>query len=133
MTCQEYLGHLAGKKLVYLGNADNNVAHSLLIAATYSGLQTVVSCPKACNQIKNVVEQCLQISKLTNATLTFTEDPYQAVKMLTVFTLMSGFPWEKKKRNVTRKIVNSVTLSGKQKFTASNSQFKLFTSLPSCL
>ncbi len=80
MTCQEYLGHLAGKKLVYLGNADNNVTHSLLIAATYSGLQIVVSCPKNLQPNKNVVEQCLQISKLTNATLTFTEDPYQAVK-----------------------------------------------------
>ncbi len=80
MTCQEHLGQLSGKKLVYLGNADNNVTHSLLIAATYCGLQTVICCPKNLLPHKSIIDQCLQISKLTNATLTFTEDPYQAVR-----------------------------------------------------
>ncbi|MEZ4272629.1 MAG: hypothetical protein R3C68_14730 [Myxococcota bacterium] len=32
MTMQEALGEVSGKQLVYVGDAGNNVAHSLLLA-----------------------------------------------------------------------------------------------------
>jgi ornithine carbamoyltransferase len=45
LTIREKLGKLKGKKIVYVGDANNNVTHSLIIACRKLGMEIVVSCP----------------------------------------------------------------------------------------
>jgi ornithine carbamoyltransferase len=45
MTIGEHFGSLAGRKLVFCGDGDNNVAHSLLEAASLAGMQIVFCGP----------------------------------------------------------------------------------------
>ena len=46
LTIKEKLGKLKGKKIVYVGDANNNVTHSLIIACSKLGVEIVVSCPE---------------------------------------------------------------------------------------
>lgn len=46
LTIKEKLGDLAGKRLAYFGDANNNVTHSLMTGCSLAGMSTVVACPK---------------------------------------------------------------------------------------
>ncbi|MDD5697717.1 MAG: hypothetical protein PHH77_03795, partial [Victivallaceae bacterium] len=45
-TVYEYSGRVEGVKLVYVGDGDNNVANSLILAAGLTGLQLVIAAPE---------------------------------------------------------------------------------------
>lgn len=47
LTVQEKKGKLAGLKLAYLGDSNNNVTHSLMIGGAMMGMQVAVGCPAA--------------------------------------------------------------------------------------
>jgi ornithine carbamoyltransferase len=47
LTLDEHSGGLAGRHLVYIGDADNNVATSLLLLAPRLGVQVTIVCPAA--------------------------------------------------------------------------------------
>lgn len=44
-TIREKKGDLAGRRLVYYGDANNNVTHSLMIGCKLAGMEMVVACP----------------------------------------------------------------------------------------
>ncbi len=79
LTVYEHKGRLKGLKLAYLGDG-NNVAHSLLYACAKAGMDMTVASPKGYECDKEVVENAISDAKLTGATLTFTEDPKEAIK-----------------------------------------------------
>ncbi|WP_158999172.1 ornithine carbamoyltransferase [Pigmentibacter ruber] len=80
MTCQEYLGKLNRKKIVYLGNGDNNVTHSLIIASCMLGMHIVICCPDSFQPDKEIIQQSIQIAKKTNGTISVLSNPLEAVK-----------------------------------------------------
>ena len=80
MTCQEYFGKLNGKKIVYLGNGNNNVTNSLLVASCMMGMEIVICCPERFYPDKSIVQQCIQLSKNTNAKISILNNPKEAVK-----------------------------------------------------
>jgi ornithine carbamoyltransferase len=45
LTIKELLGKVKGKKLVYVGDGNNNVTHSLIVGGRKVGMDVVVSCP----------------------------------------------------------------------------------------
>ena len=45
LTIREQLGSLAGRRLVFVGDGNNNVTHSLLEACALAGMDITVSCP----------------------------------------------------------------------------------------
>jgi ornithine carbamoyltransferase len=45
LTVQEKKGELAGLKLAYLGDSNNNVTHSLMIGGAMMGMHVAVGCP----------------------------------------------------------------------------------------
>ncbi|HEV7214733.1 MAG TPA: ornithine carbamoyltransferase, partial [Chloroflexota bacterium] len=47
LTLDEHSGGLTGRHLVYIGDADNNVATSLLLLAPRLGVQVTIVCPAA--------------------------------------------------------------------------------------
>ena len=80
LTIKEHFGSLAGKKLVYMGDARYNMGNSLMVGAAKMGMHFVASAPKKYFPEQALVDTCLEIAKETGATLEFIEDPYEAVK-----------------------------------------------------
>ncbi len=73
-TMWEKLGSLDGKKLVFVGDGDNNVTHSLLNACTKLGVDIAVGCPKGFEPRNEFVSRA---SEAVNVTIT--NDPDEAV------------------------------------------------------
>jgi ornithine carbamoyltransferase len=82
MTIQEKKGSLAGLKLAYLGDANNNVTHSLLYGCTQMGINISVGCPKedAASPRPEVIKEALETGKKSGATVMVTDDAMEAVE-----------------------------------------------------
>lgn len=61
MTIEEVFGSLKGKKLVFMGDARNNVANSLLIGSAKMGLHFVACGPKSLWPEENLLKKCNEI------------------------------------------------------------------------
>ena len=80
LTIKEHFGSLAGKKLVYMGDARYNMGNSLMVGSAKMGLHFVACAPKKYQPDAALVATCLEIAKETGATITLEEDPMTAVK-----------------------------------------------------
>lgn len=80
MTVEENFGHLNGIKLVFMGDARNNVANSLMVVCSKMGMHFVSCGPKELWPDAKLVEKCQNIAKETGATITMTEDVEEASK-----------------------------------------------------
>ena len=74
-TIKEKLKNFKKLKLTYLGDAKNNVTHSLMLACTKLGIEVAIGCPSAMQPDK----QILEISK-KQGTIEITTDPKKAVQ-----------------------------------------------------
>jgi len=80
MTVEEQFGHLDGIKLVFMGDARNNVANSLMVVCAKMGMHFVSCGPKELWPSDELVEQCRKIAKDTGATITMTDNVEEASK-----------------------------------------------------
>ena len=80
LTLRERFGALKGLKLVYMGDARYNMGNSLMVGCAKMGLHFVACAPRAYFPDGTLVAQCQAIAKQTGATLSFIEDPAQAVQ-----------------------------------------------------
>ncbi len=80
MTVKEHFGNVKGKKLVFLGDARNNVANSLMVICSKLGMKFVSCGPKDLWPNEELVETCKEIAKKTGAEISFEEDPMVATK-----------------------------------------------------
>ncbi|WP_019123289.1 ornithine carbamoyltransferase [Brevibacillus massiliensis] len=78
MTILEHKGRLQGVKLAYVGDG-NNVANSLVLAAALLGVDVSVAAPPGYNMSEEIVKTAQQYADESGASLTFTDDPVQAV------------------------------------------------------
>lgn len=74
MTVEENFGHLKGIKLVFMGDARNNVANSLMVICAKMGMHFVSCGPKDLWPNAELVEKCQKIASDTGATIEMTED-----------------------------------------------------------
>ena len=65
---------IKGLKFVFMGDAENNVANSLMVVCAKLGLHFVACGPKERMPKAELVEQCKQVAAETGATITLTED-----------------------------------------------------------
>ena len=79
LTVREHFGDLAGKKLVYMGDARYNMGNSLMVGCAKMGMHFVACAPRAYFPDKALIDTCLEIAKETGAVLEFMEDPKVAV------------------------------------------------------
>lgn len=79
MTVEENFGYLKGIKLVFMGDARNNVANSLMVACSKMGMNFVSCGPKELWPEDTLIEKCKKIADDTGATITMTEDVNEAV------------------------------------------------------
>ena len=80
MTIEENFGHLDGIKLVFMGDARNNVANSLMVVCAKMGMHFVACGPKDLWPNEELVRKCKEIASTTGATIEMNEDPYIATK-----------------------------------------------------
>ncbi len=108
LTIQEHFGSLAGKKLVYMGDARYNMGNSLMVGCAKMGMHFVACAPEKYFPNQDLIDQCQQIAKETGATLEFNSDPVSAVKgahvIYTDVWVSMGEPdsvWEERIRELT--------------------------------
>jgi len=80
LTIREHFGCLAGKKLVYMGDARYNMGNSLMVGCAKMGMHFVACAPEKYFPGKELVETCQAIAKETGAVLEFITDPKLAVQ-----------------------------------------------------
>ena len=78
LTVEENFGHLKGIKLVFMGDARNNVANSLMVVCAKMGMHFVTCGPKELWPDKELVNKCKEIAKETNGSIEMTEDVMEA-------------------------------------------------------
>ena len=78
LTIEENFGFLKGIKLVFMGDARNNVANSLMVVSAKMGMHFVACAPKDLWPNQELIEKCQAIAATTGATITMSEDPMEA-------------------------------------------------------
>ena len=79
LTIREHFGGLAGKKLVYMGDARYNMGNSLMVGCAKMGMNFVACAPKKYFPAPSLIAASEAVAAGTGATLTFETDPMKAV------------------------------------------------------
>jgi ornithine carbamoyltransferase len=77
---EENFGHLKGLKLVYIGDARNNISNSLMIMSAKMGVNFTSCAPKELWTDKKVVEKAKKIAEKSGSIITQTTDYKEAFK-----------------------------------------------------
>ena len=75
LTIRERFGELRGRRLVFVGDGGDNVAHSLLEAGALSGLDVTISCPARYRPEREVLVNAQRLALDTGASLGVIDDP----------------------------------------------------------
>lgn len=79
MTVYENFGELKGRKLVFLGDARNNVANSLMVICSKLGIDFCCCAPKSLFPDVDLVKQCREYAKENDSTILLTESVEEGV------------------------------------------------------
>ncbi|RGC75595.1 ornithine carbamoyltransferase [Coprococcus sp. AM25-15LB] len=108
LTIREHFGDLAGRKLVYMGDARYNMGNSLMIACAKMGMHFVACAPEKYFPDKALVEECRRFAEESGATITLTKDVSAGTKdtdiIYTDVWVSMGEPdsvWEERIRDLT--------------------------------
>ncbi len=79
---KEKKGMLKGLKLVYLGDSNNNVTHSLMIGCTKAGMNISIGCPQGeeFSPQKEVIKKAQEIAKRNNCKIEVLHDAKKAAE-----------------------------------------------------
>ena len=82
MTIVEEKGKLKGLKLVYVGDANNNVTHSLLLGCGLIGVNMSVCCPKKKEFLPDskILKKARQLARKSKVKIEVTDDVEKGVK-----------------------------------------------------
>ena len=104
LTIEENFGHLEGIKLVFMGDARNNVANSLMVVSAKMGMHFVACAPKSLWPEEALIQKCMEIAKESGAVIEMTEDVNIASKnadaIYTDVWVSMGEPEEKWKERI---------------------------------
>ena len=79
LTVRERLGTTKGKKLAYVGDAGNNMAHSYLLAGATAGMHVRVAGPSGFDPVPAVVSRAAEIAAWTGGSVDVLRNPFEAV------------------------------------------------------
>lgn len=80
MTVKEEFGDVKGRKLVFCGDARNNVGNSLMVVCSKLGMHFTCCAPKELFPSEELVETCQKICEETGGEITLTEDIMEGVR-----------------------------------------------------
>ncbi len=122
MTIKEEFGDLKGRKLVFCGDARNNVGNSLMVVCSKLGMNFTCCAPKQLFPEQKLVEECKKICKNTGGSVTLTEDIMKGTKnadaIYTDVWVSMGEPmelWEKRIKLLKPYQVNSKVMANAKK------------------
>jgi ornithine carbamoyltransferase len=78
LTVKETLGGLTGKRLAFVGDGGDNVAHSLLEAGALTGLDVTIACPLEYGPDPHVLAEARRLARLSGAELQIVQHPRAA-------------------------------------------------------
>ena len=98
LTIRESFGSLKGRKLTFMGDAQNNVANSLMVACAKLGMDFCACGPAKQMPEESLVETCRAIAAENGCTITLTDDPIAGVSgsdvVYTDIWVSMGEPYE---------------------------------------
>ena len=98
LTVREHFGSLAGRKLTFMGDAQNNVANSLMVACAKLGMDFCACGPKEQMPDAELVETCRAIAAQNGCEIYLEQDPQEGVKgadvVYTDIWVSMGEPYE---------------------------------------
>ena len=80
LTIAENFGYYKGLKMVFMGDARNNVANSLMVVSAKLGINFVACGPKENMPDEKLVATCREIAKENGCTITLTDDVKEGTK-----------------------------------------------------
>ncbi|MBD3949715.1 ornithine carbamoyltransferase [Tuanshanicoccus lijuaniae] len=80
LTIEEHFGHLKGINFVYMGDARNNMANSLMIACAKMGVNFTACSTEDLFPEESLIETAKEIAKETGSVLKFETDPMVGTK-----------------------------------------------------
>lgn len=80
MTAEEHFGSMKGKKLVFCGDARNNVGNSLMVICAKLGINFTCCAPKELWPEDSLVSKCQEIAKLSGSQIMMDEDIMKGTK-----------------------------------------------------
>ena len=80
LTILEHKGKLAGLKLCYIGDGNNNMAHSLMEGAVKVGMNISIASPEGYMPNEEIVKKAIEAGNETGSKVTITNSPYDAIK-----------------------------------------------------
>lgn len=80
LTIKEHFGKTQGLKLAYIGDANNNMANSYMVACALAGMDVSVAAPFGFRPQEDVVLRALEIAKEFGRTIQVFENPKDAVQ-----------------------------------------------------
>lgn len=80
LTIEEHFGYLKGLNFVFMGDARNNVANSLMIACAMTGVNFTACAPSELFPQADLVEKAREIAKRQGCTVTLESDVQKATK-----------------------------------------------------
>jgi ornithine carbamoyltransferase len=80
LTIQEHKGKLAGLKMCYLGDGNNNMAHSLMEGAAKVGMHISIASPPGYLPNGKITQKAIETGKVTGSKVMITHDPVEAIK-----------------------------------------------------
>ncbi len=117
MTVQEHLGSVKGKKLVFMGDARNNVANSLMVVCSKMGMHFTACGPEELFPEQSLIDQCQEFAKASGARLECSSNPEEAVAgadvIYTDVWVSMGEPdeiWEKRIKQLKAYQVNKALM-----------------------
>ena len=79
LTIEEEFADVTERRLAFVGDGGDNVAHSLLEVGALSGLDVTIACPPAYQPDRAVLSGARRLAELTDATLRVVHDPCEAI------------------------------------------------------
>lgn len=79
MTVKEHFGKTRGLKLAYVGDANNNMANSYLVASAMAGMSVAVSAPEGYLPDQSVIDLAKSYAKQFGQEVVVTTNPVEAV------------------------------------------------------
>jgi ornithine carbamoyltransferase len=79
LTIEEVFGDTVGRRLAFVGDGGDNVAHSLLEIGALAGLDVTIACPSEFGPDEHVLADARRLAERSGAELTVVHDPVEAV------------------------------------------------------
>jgi ornithine carbamoyltransferase len=80
LTVEEEFGYLKGLTLVFLGDARNNVANSLMVICSKLGVNFTCCAPKDLFPAEDLVNTCMNFANASGSKITLTENVMEGTK-----------------------------------------------------